>query len=144
MTASALSPAPAVTPAATVSLVDGRIVTIVRARACEPHEVVLEARAGDEVVGLACCELDPPRRSGRLSVSVAPAWRNVGLGRGLVQQMVEEARALGLLYLAGRHAPSDSAAARMVAGTGAIVARRTGDGLVRVAIAVPHVVPDAA
>jgi hypothetical protein len=127
-----------------LTLADGRAVTIVRTEGRAPHELVLEALADDEVVGLAGCTLSPAGASGHLSVSVAAGWRGVGLGRGLVQRMVEEARGLDLLYLVGRHVPSDVAATRMLAATDAIVARRTGDGLVRVAIAVPHVVPDAA
>jgi hypothetical protein len=144
MTTSELSPTRTARPVAVLTLADGRTVEVVRTEAGEPRQLALEARAGGDVVGLACCELEPVGRSGHLSVSVASEWRRVGLGRGLVQRMLDEVREFDLLYLAGRHLPSDVAARRMLAGTGAIVAHRTGDGLVRVAVAVPHVVRDAA
>jgi GNAT superfamily N-acetyltransferase len=123
----------------TITLPDGQVLSISRRLRPDPRELVLEAQNADgAVIADACCELDAGDATGHISVSVAPEWRNRGVGRTLLAQLVDEAVPLGLRFLVGRHTPNDVAASHMLAGTDAIVARRTGDGMVRFALAVPH------
>jgi GNAT superfamily N-acetyltransferase len=115
------------------------VLTFRRRNRSTPDELVIEALDGDgNVVGIAVCELDLPRARATLSVSVEPVWRNLGIGRALTEQAIDAVDPLGVRFLVGRHAKVDQAAARMLARTDLIVARRVGTTMIRVAIAVPR------
>jgi L-amino acid N-acyltransferase YncA len=128
----------------TCTLTDGRTVALRRRERCDPHELVVEAvDSSGQVVGDAIAEFEPSPVAGHTSVTVTPAWQGVGLGRSLLERLVAEAAPHGLRFLVARYPEGSLAVQRMVAGADVVVARRVGDGMVRVAVAVPTPVPDA-
>jgi GNAT superfamily N-acetyltransferase len=121
-----------------LTLADGRALAVHREEHTTTHEIalVVEEEHGT-VVAVAVCDVEPDGTTAHANVTVDAAWQGQGIGRELVHRLVETAAEQGLTYLTARYPEADRAATRMLAGSGEVVARRTGDGIVRVAVFVP-------
>lgn len=101
----------------------------------QPSEIALLAHHGGELVGMAVCDLEHPL-DGHVVIAVKPEWRRLGLGRALLDRMVERARDLGLAYLILAHGTHNLAASKLVESSGLVVARRVRDEMVRAVLVV--------
>ncbi|MBN2799473.1 MAG: GNAT family N-acetyltransferase [Deltaproteobacteria bacterium] len=78
----------------------------------EGRAVRLVAMAGDELVGTGVVELSPiswDSHRGELRLSVAPEYRNKGLGRKLVTELFREAKERGVQKAVARFMPEQGA-----------------------------------
>ena len=119
-----------------VTLSDGRQIVIHEAWRRDPAELALGAYHEGELVGMVVCEgCEPP--AGHIVIVVKPEWRGLGVGRSLLQRMVERSQDLGFTVLTLSHGAHNEAAHALLASTDLVVARRLRDGLVKVALYMP-------
>jgi GNAT superfamily N-acetyltransferase len=119
-----------------VTLSDGREIVIHEAWRGNPAELGLGAYHEGELVGMVVCdEVAPP--TGHIVIVVQPEWRGLGVGRSLLQRMVERAQDLGFQVLTLSHTERNEAARAPLATSDFVAARRLRDGLVKVALFVP-------
>ena len=115
---------------------DGRRIVVHESSRHHPDEFGLGAHHDGELVGLLTCEVDD-RHNGHVTVYVKPEWRNVGIGAALVRRMADRAGDLGSSYLTMSYGVDNHAAARMMAATGLVIARRVSHGVEKAAVFVP-------
>jgi acetyltransferase len=101
-------------------------------RASDPRDVSFAAFEGDALVALAECA------GGELAVVVADAWQGAGLGRELMQRLVEHARRVRLPLLHGLVRDGNRAMLRLAASCGFRAARDADPDLVHVELALAH------
>lgn len=86
-----------------------------------------------EIVGVATMGAEE-RPATRARVMVRADWRRAGAGRLLLRRLAEEGAREGLEWLVGTFPSDDEASARLVAGSGLVVARRAVAGMTTTAI----------
>jgi acetyltransferase len=98
-------------------------------RASDPRDVSLAAFEGDALVGLAECA------AGEVAMVVADAWQGRGLGRELMQRLLEHARRASLPLVHGLVRAGNRAMLRLAASCGFRAARDADPDLVHVELA---------
>lgn len=111
-----------------------------------PSEFALGAYHDGELIGMVVCDMhETPAAS--IVIVVKSEWRGGGVGRSLLNRMVECAPDLGLMFLTMSYSVANEAASKLVASSDAVVARRLTHGVVKAALVVQSnvaVVPIAA
>jgi ribosomal protein S18 acetylase RimI-like enzyme len=111
-----------------------------------PSEFALGAHHDGELIGILVCDTSSTPTAS-MTIVVVPEWRGRGVGRALLEHMVERAPDLGLVFLTMTFHATNDAAAKLVEGHDLLVAKRSVHGVVKVALAVQSdvsVVADAA
>jgi acetyltransferase len=101
-------------------------------RASHPRDVSLAAFEDDALVALAECA------GGEVALVVADAWQGAGLGRELMQRLLEHARRASLPLVHGLVREGNRAMLRLAASCGFRAARDADPDLVHVELALTH------
>lgn len=101
-------------------------------RVLDPRDVSLAAFEGAALIGLAECA------RGEIAVVVADAWQGAGLGRELMQRLLEHARRTSLPVLHGLVRGGNRTMLRLAASFGFRAARDADPELVHVELALGH------
>jgi acyl-CoA synthetase (NDP forming)/GNAT superfamily N-acetyltransferase len=102
-----------------------------------PGLVALLGLLGDEVVGVASCEMTADATAAEVALAVADGMHGRGVATLLLEHLVSLARARGLKVLVADVLPDNYAVLRVLSDAGLAVRRKLGNGVVELSMPVP-------